>query len=221
MMLKARALAFSLSLFSVVATVACGSVDDSEEASGSTVGAEQDLRHGVQHCGGFAGLKCGAGLTCVDDPIDSCDPANGGKDCSGLCLDVDKAPKCGGIAGLACPNGLRCVDNPADACDPASGADCMGVCVKAACDPKLAVTATCMPGTQWDQTKCACTAVKASCDTLRCAAGYHCEDKPNGSDVPACVKDNKSDCRDNGCGSGQKCSPCWGVFACIPKGALC
>ena len=39
-----------------------------------------------QICGGFAGLSCPAGLTCVDDPSDSCDPAKGGADCSGICV---------------------------------------------------------------------------------------------------------------------------------------
>ncbi len=36
-------------------------------------------------CGGFAGLACPAGMTCVDDPNDDCDPARGGADCGGLC----------------------------------------------------------------------------------------------------------------------------------------
>ncbi len=36
-------------------------------------------------CGGFTGKACPDGLTCVDDPNDSCDPANGGADCGGIC----------------------------------------------------------------------------------------------------------------------------------------
>lgn len=38
-----------------------------------------------QMCGGIAGIQCPAGMNCVDDPSDSCDPAHGGMDCSGIC----------------------------------------------------------------------------------------------------------------------------------------
>jgi hypothetical protein len=37
-------------------------------------------------CGGIAGFPCPAGLTCVDDPSDTCDPAHGGADCGGVCM---------------------------------------------------------------------------------------------------------------------------------------
>jgi hypothetical protein len=38
-------------------------------------------------CGGFLGTPCPAGLACVDKPGDLCDPAEGGIDCPGICLD--------------------------------------------------------------------------------------------------------------------------------------
>lgn len=38
-------------------------------------------------CGGFAGLTCPDGQTCVDDPSDDCDPDNGGADCVGMCVN--------------------------------------------------------------------------------------------------------------------------------------
>jgi len=39
-------------------------------------------------CGGFAGLTCPAGYSsCIDDPTDSCNPASGGADCSGICVN--------------------------------------------------------------------------------------------------------------------------------------
>lgn len=215
--------AVTLGVAFVIPACAANTDDESSTASGDT-GDEQDLR-GVKHCGGIAGLKCSSGLTCVDDPIDSCDPANGGADCSGLCVDVKTAPKCGGIAGLTCASGLTCVDNPADGCDPSKGgADCMGVCVKAACDPKLALTVTCKPGTAFDTAKCACVAPAShlTCATVDCQRGYHCEMKGiNGGSVPACIKDDHTDCRTTGCSSGHSCSVCWGTFACIPKGAMC
>ncbi len=37
-------------------------------------------------CGGIAGIACPGALECVDNPADSCDPANGGADCGGICL---------------------------------------------------------------------------------------------------------------------------------------
>lgn len=37
-------------------------------------------------CGGFAGIQCEGGKTCVDDPRDNCDPKNGGADCGGICV---------------------------------------------------------------------------------------------------------------------------------------
>jgi hypothetical protein len=44
-------------------------------------------------CGGFAGLECPGGGTCVDDPSDDCDPMHGGADCGGICV-CDKAASC-------------------------------------------------------------------------------------------------------------------------------
>jgi hypothetical protein len=37
-------------------------------------------------CGGIRGVLCPTGQVCVDDPRDSCNPASGGADCSGLCV---------------------------------------------------------------------------------------------------------------------------------------
>jgi hypothetical protein len=37
-----------------------------------------------QSCGGFAGLACPEGYTCVDDPRDDCNTKTGGADCSGI-----------------------------------------------------------------------------------------------------------------------------------------
>jgi len=41
-------------------------------------------------CAGVAGIECppGVGLTCADDPNDDCDPATGGADCGGICIEV-------------------------------------------------------------------------------------------------------------------------------------
>lgn len=73
----------------VVGVVAVGSLlvgakgDDTARAQDKTAGQEQRVG---EACGGFAGTKCPKGLTCVDDPTDSCDPSNGGRDCIGICV---------------------------------------------------------------------------------------------------------------------------------------
>lgn len=38
-------------------------------------------------CGGIAGTQCASGQVCVDDPTDTCDPSQGGRDCSGICAN--------------------------------------------------------------------------------------------------------------------------------------
>ena len=68
------------------------------------------------------------GFECIDVP-DSCDPENGGADCSGFCVELD-FHECGGFLGLACPQDRACLDIPGDGCDPRNGgADCGGYCV--------------------------------------------------------------------------------------------
>jgi hypothetical protein len=42
----------------------------------------------VVRCGGFAGRPCPGRGRCDDDPSDSCDPANGGADCGGICTCI-------------------------------------------------------------------------------------------------------------------------------------
>ncbi|KAF2459940.1 hypothetical protein BDY21DRAFT_336964 [Lineolata rhizophorae] len=84
-------------------------------------------------CGGLYQWPCPNGFKCVDNPLDMCDPQNGGYDCPGLCVtdvaDDEPAPFCMGITGAMCPEGLVCVDVPGDGCDvDQGGRDCAGVC---------------------------------------------------------------------------------------------
>lgn len=55
-------------------------------------------------CGGFAGIQCAAGFTCVDDPNDNCNPLTGGADCIGICQP--SAPQPSNIIGIALNQGL-------------------------------------------------------------------------------------------------------------------
>jgi hypothetical protein len=85
-------------------------------------------------CGGFANIACPGALVCIDDPSDSCDPRNGGADCSGLCVAIDGGATtvCGatscapgdvclrqysGVDGGGGPTPQRCVPVPG-ACKP-------------------------------------------------------------------------------------------------------
>jgi len=47
---------------------------------------KQHSNYGKQICGGIAAIPCPSGKKCVDDPSDTCDPAQGGADCSGICV---------------------------------------------------------------------------------------------------------------------------------------
>lgn len=55
------------------------------QAASAGVNVDHEGECAPRMCGGIAGLPCPAGMNCVDDPNDSCDPAQGGMDCSGIC----------------------------------------------------------------------------------------------------------------------------------------
>jgi len=104
-----------------------------ENTGGGDIGQnqQQDQHTDLASCGGFGGVQCPKGYSCVDDPNDSCDPEAGGADCSGVCMQDTSTQLCGGFANLPCPDGMTCVDNPNDDCDPNhGGADCGGICLK-------------------------------------------------------------------------------------------
>eukprot|EP01084_Bolivina_argentea_P012059 22604_1 len=63
--------------YSNPSTAACAGIDVTKRKSKCNQG---------ECCGGFAGTACpDATQICVDDPFDSCDPDNGGADCTGSC----------------------------------------------------------------------------------------------------------------------------------------
>jgi len=120
---------FAVAFSGCVAEVSTDGTSDEELA---TQGDE--LRRRPAFCGGIAGFECPReGQLCVDDPCDDCDPAQGGADCGGICVNPRRAPACEGIAGLVCPRRLTCVDDPRDDCIPGQGADCGGLCVAPRC----------------------------------------------------------------------------------------
>ena len=71
-------------------------------------------------CGGIAAFQCPDGLTCVDDPRDSCDPTAGGADCGGIC---QQCPAATGCKPGQVPSADGCQCEPVkDACQ--TNADC-------------------------------------------------------------------------------------------------
>ncbi len=54
-------------------------------AAGMSIDHPGECKATPQACGGIAGIKCPDEQTCVDDPSDTCDPAQGGADCPGIC----------------------------------------------------------------------------------------------------------------------------------------
>ncbi|KAL8784992.1 MAG: hypothetical protein Q9213_003653 [Squamulea squamosa] len=79
-------------------------------------------------CGGIGNIQC-AGLDeiCVDDPRDTCDPNNGGRDCGGICVVKPPEKRLCDSRGLPpCLPGETCVHDPKSGCGAAQ--DCPGVC---------------------------------------------------------------------------------------------
>mmetsp|Transcript_20583 Transcript_20583/g.30536 ORF Transcript_20583/g.30536 Transcript_20583/m.30536 type:complete len:996 (-) Transcript_20583:292-3279(-) len=72
----------------------------------------------AESCGGLFRTPCERGLTCVDDPTDACSPANGGVDCTGMCVNntcpqgplveyKGKSKSCDLIVDSTCDEGLE------------------------------------------------------------------------------------------------------------------
>lgn len=148
---------------------------------------------GPIECGGFLGLPCEPGQMCIDNPEDDCDPANGGADCGGICVDEPAPQFCGGFANLPCPDGQICVDDPNDGCDPNNGgADCGGMCIdeKPACGEVLCAL-FCENGFQTDENGCEICACnpdpepEPECHVAGCSAEL-CVG-PEGPDFSICI----------------------------------
>lgn len=144
-----------------------------------------------QMCGGIASLPCPDGMQCVDDPDDSCDPANGGADCSGMCVAQQGCSPV--MCELYCAYGFKKDANGCEicSCNPAPGNSCEGKCGGPSADKS-----------------CYCD---SSCKSYGdCCADY---DKYCGVRTPAsgaCVKNSNdacssdADCKGGGCG-GELC----------------
>ncbi len=132
-----------------VVSIGCAAAPESGSTESS---AEQDLaaKPKGQFCGGFANFPCPSGYACVDDPMDSCDPAHGGADCGGVCVKAKK------------PHKKECAD-PARVYVADSPAQCM------------LVKYFCEAGTPFsDASGCGCDLSIKPCGGNTCGTGEFC-----------------------------------------------
>ena len=98
-------------------------------AAGTSVASQGECESEPQFCGGFAGLPCPEGMSCVDDPDDSCDPANGGADCGGICVPDSDGPDCQPVlCALFCEHGFATDEDGCEVCscaEPPEPTECM------------------------------------------------------------------------------------------------
>ncbi len=137
-------------------------------------------------CGGFIGKPCPGLGKCVDNPKDTCDPAAGGADCPGICSCVQN---------VLCTTNSRFDSSPSVcACVPVKPPVCGPVC-DIYCDYGNALDAN---GCR----TCKCNPPPIDpCETVKCAAGTHC-------DAGKCAPDAVS------CG-GFIGKPCPGLGKCV------
>ncbi len=110
-------------------------------AAGTSVVSEGACAPQEQLCGGFAGLLCPEGMECELSP--GCDPASGGADCAGVCVDVP-APvnSCVDSCGVQSKSGAcwcdelceqygDCCTDLAEQCEPEETREvATGTCIK-------------------------------------------------------------------------------------------
>ena len=101
--------------------------DPGEDESVGTV--DQQVKPGTMTCGGFAGLLCPDGYSCVDDPSDRCDPDNGGADCPGICKQDKGKPVGEACNQVTCHAGDYCCNYSCSICAPEGG-----FCTQQICD---------------------------------------------------------------------------------------
>lgn len=54
-------------------------------SAGVSIENEGECVKSTKTCGGITGTQCSTNEVCIDDPSDTCDPKQGGRDCIGLC----------------------------------------------------------------------------------------------------------------------------------------
>jgi PrcB C-terminal len=191
----------------------------------------------TQSCGGITGKQCPGNGQCSDDPSDSCDPANGGADCGGLCACgpqtelcmrgsvFDNSPKvCACVpdptqdpcAAVSCKEGTHCsaADGGAQ-CLPDS-VSCGGFIGKGCPGSGQCVDAP-NDGCDPKQGGADCSGI-CTCPTLYCPQGATFNGSP---EVCACVPAAPQDpCAGLKCAPGSVCSAADGGGVCVSDGGL-
>lgn len=133
----------AIALVAAFSVTACGVADEDDiDIAAEEVGSDSAAATEGQFCGGFAGIACPTGYTCVDDPRDTCDPTNGGADCGGICVADTRqpAPGPGRGRGHGRGRGEVCGDavcGPGQYCCNASCSMCVpegNFCTQQVCD---------------------------------------------------------------------------------------
>ena len=195
-------------------------------------------------CGGKQGFECEQkGYVCMDDPSDSCDPATGGADCQGCCVEevVPEPAYCdahGPFCGKgfdACKTGYTCTVDPT--CTGAETDRCSSCCVRdEPVSNKCETDATCPTGT-WCRAvhdtasgqgcllgkECVpfvqkgetCGGFVLPCYYDQCAKGLQCECSEPTCDVPGtCVDATPAFCDDKGPFCGRGFAECKPGYTC-------
>ncbi|MBN1204349.1 MAG: hypothetical protein JXB05_05445 [Myxococcaceae bacterium] len=101
--MSSRLLLLGLLVLGSVGQVACSNTAEAAREEAVTEAAakkpKKQAQAGGQFCGGIAAVQCPEGLTCVDDPNDTCDPTQSGFDCGGVCV----SPVTSGTGGSGKP----------------------------------------------------------------------------------------------------------------------
>eukprot|EP00808_Paulinella_micropora_P007942 g51399.t1 len=157
-------------------------------------------------CGGIVGIACpDIDLTCVDDPTDDCDPANGGADCGGICAQE-------------CNNRSNCTQDPWEKnfCNTHGFCD-FAPCLDGACeDPALTCVDDVNDHCQGDN----CPKLCRACPVVDCmwypTDGFNCQHVGNGR-PPRIAEDG---CPIDQC-SALYCTPPASFQLCAGRGLRC
>lgn len=142
-----------------------GGDEGSQETEGTASSEDGGDSGEPSFCGGIAGFPCPDGQVCIDDPTDNCDPAMGGADCAGVCVeepgcssdgDCKKGAFCQTAPGV-CGEGLGSCETRPEACiliyDPVCGCDGVtygNACQAASAGVNVASEGACESGSTCD-----------------------------------------------------------------------
>lgn len=171
----------------------CSTMCEVENPGNTATGGNGEIE-GPPTCGGLLGTQCPMGLRCVDKPNDSCDPAHGGADCTGICVSDGQS---GGITG----GSMTC----------ATDRDCNGateMCIDGQCrplgiDPNTTCTndLECPTGMSCLDGHCFLRHPESCSSTAQCETNQVCSE---GRCVATCTNDaqctNGAPCVDGICG---------------------